>query len=160
MMFRGRFKHNIDEKGRISLPSKFREILKGKYGSEALIITNYIDCLVAYPLEEWKKIEEKLIKLPWDNPKVRKYLRFILGSAEECHPDKQGRLLLPQTLRQEFNLEKEVILLGMLTHFEIWNPKHFEKDYQEIKAEFDSILQVVNSYLNEERGSLSQAGFS
>ncbi len=146
-MFRGKFKHTIDSKGRFSLPSKFREVLRVKYGSENLVITNYPDCLVAYPIKEWQKIEEKLLSLPWDVPEVRQYVRFFLGSAEECQPDRQGRLLLPQSLREEIKLEKEVILLGMLSHFEIWNPKDLEDRFKETKANFNKIMQVINPYL-------------
>ncbi len=146
-MFRGKFKHNIDNKGRFSLPSKFREVLRVKYGSENLVITNYPDCLVAYPIEEWQKIEEKLLSLPWDVPEVRQYVRYFLGSAEECQPDRQGRILLPQSLREEIKLEKEVILLGMLNHFEIWNPKDLEERFRETKNNFNQIMQIINPYL-------------
>lgn len=146
-MFRGKYRHNLDEKGRFSLPAKFREILRVKYGSENLIITNYPECLVAYPVKEWQKIEEKLLSLPWDVPEVREYVRYFLGSAEECSPDKQGRILLPQSLREEMKLEKEVILLGMLYHFEIWNPYHLEQRFKKTKETFNQIMQIINPYL-------------
>jgi len=151
-MFRGRFLHNIDSKGRFSLPAKFREVLRVKYGSENLVITNYPECLVAYPIKEWQKIEEKLLKLPSHLPQAKKYVRFFLGSAEECQPDKQGRILLPQNFRRQFKLEKEVVLLGMLTHFEIWNPVDLEKEFEETKESFDEIMQMINPYLTGEKG--------
>jgi MraZ protein len=147
IMFRGKFKHSLDEKGRFSLPAKFREVLRVKYGSENLVVTNYPECLVAYPVEEWQKIEEKLLGLPWDVPEVREYIRYFLGSAEECQPDKQGRILLPQSLREEIGLEKEVVLLGMLYHFEIWNPVHLESRFRETKNNFNQIMQMINPYL-------------
>jgi len=156
-MFRGKFKHNLDSKGRFSLPSKFREVLRVKYGSETLVVTNYPDCLVAYPWEEWKKIEEKLLKLPWEMPEVREYLRYFLGSAEECQPDRQGRLLLPQSLREEIGLEKEVVLLGMLNNFEIWNPKDLEEKFRQTKQNFTQLMKVINPYLTsvqEQRAGL------
>ena len=146
-MFRGKFKHTLDEKGRFSLPAKFREVLRVKYGSENLVITNYPDCLVAYPLEEWQKIENKLLSLPWDVPEVRQYVRYFLGAAEEYQPDKQGRILLSQSLREEIKLEREVILLGMLTHFEIWNPKYLESKFKETKENFSKVMQIINPYL-------------
>jgi MraZ protein len=102
---------------------------------------------VAYPVKEWQKIEEKLLNLPWDVPEVRQYVRYFLGSAEECQPDKQGRILLPQSLREEINLEKEVILLGMLNHFEIWNPKDLEEKFKDTKANFNQLMQIINPYL-------------
>ncbi|AEH23032.1 Protein mraZ [Thermodesulfobacterium geofontis OPF15] len=146
-MFRGKFKHTLDEKGRFSLPAKFREVLRVKYGSENLVVTNYPDCLVAYPLEEWQKIENKLLSLPWDIPEVRQYVRYFLGAAEEYQPDKQGRILLSQSLREEIKLEREVILLGMLTHFEIWNPKYLESKFKETKENFSKVMQIINPYL-------------
>ncbi len=148
-MFRGKFKHTLDGKGRFSLPAKFREVLRVKYGSENLIVTNYPECLVAYPVSEWAKIEEKLLKLPWDLPEVREYIRFFLGAAEECQPDRQGRILLPQSMREEYNLKKDVVLIGMLNHFEIWNPEEIEKRFKETKKNFGEILKKINPYLQE-----------
>ncbi len=150
-MFRGKYKHTLDEKGRIVLPTKFREILRVKYESENLIITNFPDYLVVYPLEEWKKIEVKLLNLPWEVFEVRRYIRYFWGAAEECLLDKQGRLLIPQSLREEIKLEKEVVLVGMLNHFEIWNPKLLEKEFSETKEKFDKLLKYVTSYLNGEK---------
>ncbi len=146
-MFRGKFKHNLDEKGRLSLPSKFREVLRVRYGTETLIITNMPECLVVYPVSEWKKLEERLLNLPFGMREAREFLRYFLGSAEECEPDKQGRILIPQTLREEIQVEREVVLLGMLTYFEIWNPKALFERFEKIKSNFDDILQVLNPYL-------------
>jgi len=145
-MFRGKFIHSVDEKGRISLPSRFREVLRTKYGSENLVITNLPECLVVYPFEEWKKLEERLLSIPWDSKEGREFLRYFLGAAEECQPDKQGRLLLPQALREEYKLDKEVYLLGMLTYFEIWNPERLRERFQSIKENFYQILEAVNTY--------------
>ncbi|MEZ0344076.1 MAG: division/cell wall cluster transcriptional repressor MraZ [Caldimicrobium sp.] len=145
-MFRGKFKHNLDEKGRLSLPSKFREVLRVRYGTETLIITNMPECLVVYPVSEWKKLEERLLNLPFGMREAREFLRYFLGSAEECEPDKQGRILIPQTLREEIQVEREVVLLGMLTYFEIWNPKALFERFEKIKSNFDDILQVLNPY--------------
>lgn len=154
-MFRGKYKHHLDEKGRVTLPVKFRDILKIKYGSETLILTNFPSYLVVYPFEEWKKIEEKLLNLPWDVPQVRRYLRYFWGAAEECYPDKQGRVLIPQPLREELKLEKEVVLVGMLNHFEIWNPQLLETEFKETKENFEQLLTFVSSYLNGEKNTLS-----
>ncbi|MCS7278477.1 MAG: division/cell wall cluster transcriptional repressor MraZ [Thermodesulfobacteriaceae bacterium] len=154
-MFRGKYKHHLDEKGRVALPNKFREILRVKYGSEVLIVTNFPDYLVVYPLEEWKKIEEKLLKLPWDIPQIRQYIRYFWGAAEECYPDRQGRLLIPQSLREEMKLEKEIVLVGMLNHFEIWNPKVLEKEFKETKENFGQLWKQVSSFLNGDKNTLS-----
>ncbi len=148
-MFRGKFKHSLDEKGRVSLPSRFREVLRVRYGTENLIITNMPECLVVYPMAEWKKLEERLLNLPFGMRESREFLRYFLGSAEECEPDKQGRILIPQSLREEIAIEREVILLGMLTYFEIWHPKALEERFRKIKENFDELMVVLNPYLME-----------
>ncbi len=145
-MFRGKFRHNLDEKGRLSLPSKFREVLRVKYGTEKLVITNLPECLVAYPISEWNELEKKLLNLPFGMKEAREFLRYFLGSAEECEPDRQGRILLPQALREEIQAEKEVVLLGMLTYFEIWNPKNLSERFEKIKSDFDGFLQALHPY--------------
>lgn len=150
-MFRGKFRHSLDEKGRLSLPSKFREVLRVKYGTEALIVTHMPECLVVYPVSEWKKMEENLLQLPFGIKEAREFLRYFLGSAEECEPDKQGRILLPQSLREEIRAEREVTILGMLTYFEIWNPQALDERFNRIKESFDDLLNVLNPYLNGEK---------
>lgn len=146
-MFRGKFRHSLDEKGRLSLPAKFRESLRVRYGSETLIITNMPECLVAYPISEWKTLEERLLNLPFGMKEAREFLRYFLGSAEECEPDKQGRILIPQSLRDEIKVEREVVLLGMLNYFEIWHPLALEDRFKKIKENFDEIMGVINPYL-------------
>jgi MraZ protein len=154
-MFRGKFIHSVDDKGRISLPSRFREVLRIRYGSETLIITNLPECLVAYPFEEWKKLEERLLSIPWSMREGREFLRYFLGSAEECQPDKQGRLLLPQALREEYNLDQEVCLLGMLSYFEIWHPERLRERFKDIKENFYQILETVNPYFADGKAGSS-----
>jgi len=154
-MFRGKFKHTLDEKGRISLPSKFREVLRVKYGSEKLVITNIPECLVVYPLAEWMKLEERLLQLPFGMKEAKEFLRYFLGAAEELEPDKQGRILIPPSLREEIRLEKEVILLGMLSYFEIWNPESLKERFTKIKENFEELLQMINPYLDGAKAVLS-----
>lgn len=151
VMFRGKFLHSLDEKGRFSLPSKFREILRANYGSETLVITNFPECLVAYPLAEWKKIEEALLSIPFGHREGREFLRYFLGSAEEVEPDKQGRVLLPLPLRRQIKAEGEVVLLGMLNYFEIWNPTSLEERFTKIRDNFESILAMIQPYFACER---------
>jgi len=152
-MFRGKFIHSVDDKGRISLPARFREVLRMRYGS--LIITNLPECLVAYPFEEWKKLEERLLSITWSIKEGREFLRYFLGSAEECQPDKQGRLLLPQALREEYNLHHEVCLLGMLTYFEIWHPESLKERFKDVKENFNQILETVNPYFADGKAGSS-----
>jgi MraZ protein len=97
-MFRGRFEHSIDPKGRVSIPVKFREILSAN-SDERMILTNFDDCLWGYPVAEWQAIEDKVAALPQFKPEVKALQRVFISAATECPIDKQGRILIPPTLR-------------------------------------------------------------
>jgi len=137
-MFRGRYEHTMTDKGRISVPSKFREVLRDKYGDERLIITNFERCLVVYPVKEWEEIERKASALPQFSHEIIYFLRHLIGNADDCPIDSQGRILIPQTLRNSAQIERDVVLIGMLTKFEIWAKEIWEKEeskkaYEEFK---------------------------
>ena len=119
-MFRGRYTHGIDSKGRLSIPSRFRETLSERYDSR-LVITAYDSCLIAYPLAEWQLLEEKVAALPEFKKDTKAFLRFFYSSATDCPIDKLGRVLIPQALRDYAKLEKDVILVGAFRHMEIWS---------------------------------------
>jgi len=142
-LFRGRSRHTLDAKGRLSIPARFREVLKERYGNAGLIVTNLPDCLVAYPWPEWQKLEEKLLGYPVDPPELRMYKRYFLGSAEECFLDRQGRILIPSHLRQEAGIDREVVLLGMLNHCEIWSPERIEPEFQKARENFSQLSRFV-----------------
>ena len=141
-MFRGRFLHAIDEKGRIMVPAKFREELRTKY-DERLIITNFDNCLVAYPFEEWRKLEEKLSQKSWVKKEVRSFIRFFISGATECPLDDQGRVLIPPTLREYAALEKEVVLAGMLNRIEIWNKERWDQENRASVENLDTLTEVL-----------------
>ena len=123
-MLIGEFTHSIDPKGRITIPSKFREEL-----SEGFVITKGLDnCLFLYPLEEWDKIETKLKNLPMTNKNVRSFVRTFFSGAEDMNIDKQGRVLLPQNLREHALIEKEAVIIGVSTRVEIWSKSSWD-DY-------------------------------
>jgi len=143
-LFRGQFEHTIDSKGRISIPSRFREILSKKY-DDRLVITNYDHCLAAYPNEEWLEIEKKLSTLPQMNRDVQAYYRFIYSSAIDCVIDKQGRLLIPQSLRDYANLQKDVVLVGEMKKIEIWAKERWEVENKKIREGFDQIRDTMAS---------------
>lgn len=119
-MFKGRYEHLIDGKGRLSIPSRFRDTLAERYDSR-LVVTTYDNCLIAYPLAEWLKLEEKISTLPEFKKDTRAFLRFFYSSASDCAIDRLGRILLPPTLRDYAKLEKEVVLIGAFRHMEIWS---------------------------------------
>lgn len=141
-MFRGRFLHAIDEKGRIMVPAKFREELRTRY-DERLIITNFDNCLVAYPFAEWQRLEEKLSQKSWVKKEVRSFIRFFISGATECPLDDQGRVLIPPTLREYAALEKEVVLAGMLNRIEIWNNERWDQENRASVENLDTLTEVL-----------------
>ena len=107
-MFMGEYSHTIDAKGRMIIPSKFREEL-----GEEFVLTKGLDgCLSIYPNDEWKAFEEKLKALPLNDKNARAFVRFFVSSATQCELDKQGRILVPVTLRKFAGLSKDVVLTG------------------------------------------------
>lgn len=116
-MLLGEYNHNLDEKGRVSVPSKFREDLGNSF-----IVTKGLDtCLFIYSKDEWATFETKLKNLPLTNTNARNFIRFFFSGAAECELDKQGRINIPQTLREYACLEKDVTVVGVSTRVEIWN---------------------------------------
>jgi len=116
-LFIGEYQHNVDPKGRLIIPSRFREELGYKF-----IITKGLDnCLFVYSLEEWANLEAKLRTLPLTNKDARAFVRFFFSGASECETDKQGRILIPANLREYARLEKDVVVIGVSTRVEIWD---------------------------------------
>jgi len=117
--------------------------LRERYGGGGLVVTRLPECLVAYPWEEWRRLEERLMNLPADLPEVRLYMRYFLGSAEECFPDRQGRVLLPSHLREAAGINREVVLLGLLDRFEIWDPERLSVQMEAARKDFDELSRKV-----------------
>jgi len=123
-MFMGEYSHTIDAKGRLIVPSKFRELLE-----EEFILTKGLDgCLSIYPMKEWKAFEGKLKELPLTSKNARTFQRFFVAGATQCELDKQGRILVPATLREFAGLDKEVILTGNITRIEIWSKDQWSEN--------------------------------
>ena len=121
-MLIGEYQHNIDIKGRVAVPSKFRDDL----GSQFYITKGLDNCLFVLPLSEWSRLEEKIRAMPIS--KARGLQRFFFSGAAEVQPDKQGRILIPQQLREHAKLNKEVTLIGTLNRVEIWDSEKW-KDF-------------------------------
>lgn len=116
-MFMGEYNHTVDAKGRLIVPSKFREQL-----GEEFVVTKGLDgCLFVYENSEWKSLEEKLHALPLTNTNARKFSRFFLAGATTCEVDRQGRILLPAILREFATIEKDAVLVGVGSRIEIWS---------------------------------------
>ncbi|MFQ5683650.1 MAG: division/cell wall cluster transcriptional repressor MraZ [Candidatus Binatia bacterium] len=133
-MFRGSFEHTLDTKGRVSIPSRFREVLLGK-GDERIVITNFvidgIRCLDVYPLDEWLRLEEEIRKKPKFDRRMVLFQNYYLGGAFECDVDKQGRILIPPLLRQYANLKRNVCLVSALDKFRVWDREAWRKIFSE-----------------------------
>ncbi|WP_117169810.1 division/cell wall cluster transcriptional repressor MraZ [Paraliobacillus sediminis] len=136
-MFMGEYKHNIDTKGRIIVPSKFRDGL-----GETFVITRGLDqCLFAYPIDEWHLLEEKLKKLPLTKKDARAFTRFFFSGAVECEVDKQGRINIPASLRKYAVLDKECAVIGVSNRVEIWSDQAWTGYVEESEESFSEIAE-------------------
>ncbi|PKG22136.1 division/cell wall cluster transcriptional repressor MraZ [Niallia nealsonii] len=136
-MFMGEYHHNVDAKGRLIVPAKFRSLL-----GDIFILTRGLDqCLFGYPLSEWKVIEEKLKALPLAKKDARAFTRFFFSGAAECELDKQGRIHIAAPLIQYAKLEKECVVLGVSNRIEIWNKSLWEDYFSESEDSFAKIAE-------------------
>ncbi len=134
-MFKGRFEHTIDAKGRVSIPSRFREILASRYEDDRLIVTSFLEpCLLAYPVAEWQALEERVRELPRFDPAVIRLKRVLVSGATECPIDKNGRILIPPVLRDLAGLEREMIWAGMVDNIEIWSRANWQQMFEQARG--------------------------
>jgi MraZ protein len=138
-VFLGEYQHSLDPKGRITIPAKFRDQLGAKF-----IATKGLDnCIFLYQMEEWKRIEEKLHALPFTRADVRSFARFFFSGAAEVDVDKQGRVLLPNNLREYAGIDKDLIIIGVGSRVEIW-ANHRWADYTETTASsYESLAESL-----------------
>jgi transcriptional regulator MraZ len=129
-VFSGQFDHALDEKGRVSIPSRFREILQGE-GHDRLLITNFIfqqeRCLELYAPGEWDRLVEKLNEKSAFDPSIQLFQVFFIGGAHEVQVDRQGRVLIPNKLREFARLEREVTFSAFTNHFQLWGRETLAK---------------------------------
>lgn len=138
-MFIGEYQHALDSKNRIIIPSKFREGLGNSF-----VLTKGLDgCLYAYPMDEWKKLENKLKELPITSKDARAFVRFFLSGAAEIEVDKQGRALIPQNLIEYACINKEIVSIGVSTRLEIWSKEKWI-DYNEQNIDFEEIAERMS----------------
>ena len=137
----GEFNHSIDAKGRLIIPSKFRDIL----GEEFVITKGMDNCLFLYPNNEWKLFVEKLRTLPITNKISRNFERFFVGSAVDGGLDKQGRVLISSALREYAELEKDVVLVGVLDRVEIWDKAKWDENNAVVEENIDDIASQMEA---------------
>jgi MraZ protein len=138
-MFTGSYFHTMDNKGRVSIPARYREILKG-YKDRQIILTNFGGYVLAFPQSEWNKIEAKFAEQPLFRKDVRAFQRFLISGVEECPLDRQGRILVPPNLRDYARLSRDVCLVGAIRCFEIWDRGTFESHRKELEESIDEVM--------------------
>lgn len=126
-MFRGSSFHTIDSKGRIIIPTRFRDIIRAG-GGNGIVVSRMDKGLVSYTLEGWSKIESKILTLAEKSENMRRFRRVFIGGSFECSCDNQDRILIPPALRQYAELKKEIVLVGVLDHFEAWSRENWDKE--------------------------------
>ncbi len=133
-MFIGEFTHTVDDKGRVTIPARYRQDLE-----DGAYVTRGLDgCLVLYPDTEWRVLTEKVKALAMTDRRARDFRRFFFGSAAEAAPDRQGRILIPAYLREYASIGNEVTVVGMDTYVEIWNPETWQMMRQGVEDERDN----------------------
>ena len=128
-MFRGSSFHTMDDKGRVIIPARFRDLIRAG-GGDRVMVSAMDGCLVAYPLDAWRKIENRLLDMARRSDSMRRFRRVFIGGAHECACDKQERILIPPALREDAGFEKDIVLVGVLDHFEIWARDTWETEKQ------------------------------
>ncbi|MBM7578405.1 division/cell wall cluster transcriptional repressor MraZ [Jeotgalibacillus terrae] len=136
-MFMGEYQHSIDTKGRIIVPAKYREHVK-----DLFVITRGLDqCLFGYPMDEWRRLEEKVRSLPVTKKDARAFARFFFSGAVECEIDKQGRINLPKNLIDYAKIEKECMIIGVSSRIEIWDKAVWTDYLSESEESFAEIAE-------------------
>lgn len=142
-MFRGRHLHTIDAKGRVSLPAEFRTELQRR-SDRPPVLTNMLDCLALFSRDEWDAYEDRLAGVDAFRLEGHEMQRFMISGATECAPDSQGRILIPQHLREHAMLDKDVTIAGVGARIEIWDRNRFAQDLARTQARFREISTEVS----------------
>ena len=146
-MFRESSFHTIDPKGRVIIPTRFRDVIKAD-GADSIMVSRRDGCVVAYTMEKWRKLETKISSLSKSSAFMRRFRRIFIGSAAKCTCDKQDRILIPPPLRKYAGLDKDIVLVGALDCFEIWSRANWDNEAlsldedmqnEEVRKEIDEL---------------------
>jgi MraZ protein len=138
-MFIGEYQHSVDPKKRLALPSKFRKEL----GSKVVVTRGLDKCLFVYPIKVWKDLAEKLGTLPMGESTTRSFVRLMLAGAVDCELDAQGRVLVPEYLKEYAGLEKNVIVAGLFNRLEIWDEQKWSAYKTKAEENTDEIAEQL-----------------
>lgn len=140
-MFIGEYQHNLDEKGRLAIPVKFRVRL-----AKGAVVTRGLDrCLFVYPAAEWKRLADKLAALPIAQATSRAFARLMLAGAMDCTPDRQGRVVVPEYLREYAGIRKAVAVAGLYNRLEIWDAEAWKQYKSNTERESNSIAEALST---------------
>jgi len=142
-MFAGRYEYAIDDKSRVSIPSKFREALSTNYDMR-LMLTNLDGCIVGYPYQEWLNIQDRTSNYGSIKKEARAFLRYFYSGITECSIDKLGRVLIPQSLKTAANIKKNVVIVGMGPKIEIWAQEQWEELVKKAISDPDQVADIVS----------------
>ena len=141
-VFRGRYYHTIDEKGRVIFPARLCQVFTEKY-DERMVITNWDSCLLVFPYSEWIAIEEKVFQQSIIRKEVRAFQRLFMSGAVDCSFNAQRRVLIPPPLREYAKLGKEIVIAGMGRSIEIWNREMFEKELERSSQDVEAFSDYM-----------------
>lgn len=142
-MFLGRFAHNLDSKGRLAVPARFRASLE-----DGLVLTRGLDrCVAAYPMTAWEELAGKVSALPMTDPNARHFRRMVFAEAANLALDGQGRVVVPPELREYAGIDREAVVIGVHTSFEIWSPSGWEAMQALVDDESDAIVSQLANVL-------------
>ncbi len=142
-MFLGRFAHNLDAKGRLAVPARFRASLE-----EGLVLTRGLDrCVAAYPMTAWEELAGKVAALPMTDPAARQFRRMVFAEAANLALDGQGRIVVPPELREYAGIDREAVIIGVHTSFEIWSPSAWEAMQALVDDDGDAIVSQLANVL-------------
>jgi MraZ protein len=142
-LFIGRYEYSLDDKSRVSIPAKFREALSSSADSR-LILTILDGCIAAYPYQEWLRIQNQIAALGSISRQKRAFLRVYFSRATECAFDKLGRVLIPQALKTDAQIQKNVVIVGVGEKLEVWAKEKWEELVREATADPDQIADIVS----------------
>ena len=138
-MFIGEYKHSLDLKGRVIVPSRFRDELKGRF-----IVTRGLDtCLFGFTEEGWNELGGKISSMPMTHTDARAFSRIFFSGAAECELDKQGRSLIPANLRDYAKIDKDIVIVGLSSRFEIWSQAEWDKYSEKVSNSYESIAETL-----------------
>ena len=144
-MFIGTYQHNLDAKGRIIIPSKFR----GELNLTFILAQGYDGCLTIYSTAQWERLAEEINKLPTTKKDARKYIRTLTSTATECSLDNQGRIQIPSFLAKPKNITKECYVIGVNDHVEIWDKATWDAYYLDASSNFEEVAENLSELSND-----------